>query len=55
MLGGSFPADFVVEDVHGDQAELVRGVADPRDEEPRGFAVALATGEVVGGAGFSCR
>lgn len=31
----------------------LRGVADPRDEEPRDFAVDLATGEVVGGVDLS--
>jgi hypothetical protein len=31
----------------------LRGVADPRDEEPRDFAVELGTGRLVGGAGFS--
>lgn len=30
----------------------LRGVADPDEEEPREFALDLATGEVVGGAGI---
>ncbi|HEY0258913.1 MAG TPA: hypothetical protein VGC18_03595 [Lacisediminihabitans sp.] len=31
----------------------VRGVADPDEDEPRDFALNLATGEVVGGAGVA--
>ncbi|WP_028050500.1 hypothetical protein [Cellulomonas sp. URHD0024] len=31
----------------------LRGVADPDDDEPRDFALNLATGEVVGGAGIA--
>lgn len=31
----------------------LRGVADPRNEEPRNFTVDLATGDVVGGASVS--
>jgi hypothetical protein len=30
-----------------------RGVADPDDDEPRDFALDLATGRVIGGAGVT--
>ena len=36
--------------VDEDSEGWVRGVADPDDDEPRDFAVELATGQVVGGA-----
>ncbi len=46
---------IAIEGIRLDEIEAgwLRGVADPDDAEPREFAIALATGDVIGGAAIS--